>query len=45
MLGKIEGKRRRGHQKMRGLDGISNATDMDLGKLWVTVRDGRAGVL
>ena len=42
MLGKIEGRRRRGHQKMRRLDGISDAMDMNLGKLWKMVRDREA---
>ena len=42
MLGKIEGRRRRGHQRMRQLDGISDAMDMNLGKLWEMVRDRTA---
>ena len=40
MLGKIEG--RRGHQRMRGLDGITNAMNTNLGKLWDMVRDSEA---
>ena len=39
MLGKIEGRRRRGCQRMRWMDGISDAMDMNLGKLWEMVRN------
>ena len=42
MLGKIEGRRRRGHQKMRWLDGITDAMDMNLGQLREMVRDREA---
>ena len=45
MLGKIEGRRRRGQQRMRWLDGITGAKDMNFGKLQEMVRDGRYGVL
>ena len=42
MLGKIEGRRRRGRQRIRLLDGITRAVDMNLGKLWEMVRDREA---
>ena len=42
MLGKIEGRRRRGHQRMRWLDGITDAMNMNLGKLREMVRDRKA---
>ena len=42
MLGSIEGRRRRGHQRMLWLDGITKAMDMNLGKLQETVRDKEA---
>ena len=38
MLGNIEGRRRRGHQRMRWLGGITDAMNMNLGKLWEMVR-------
>ena len=39
MLGRIESRRRRGHQRMRWLDRVTNIMNMNLGKLWEVVRD------
>ena len=45
MLGKIEGKRKRGRQKMKCLDAIVNSMDMSLSKLWQIAKDREDGVL
>ena len=45
ILGKTEGRRRRGWQRMKWLNGLTDSMDMSLSKLWVIVKDRMAGVL
>ena len=45
MLGKIEGRRRRGRQRVRWLDGITNSMEMTLSKLLEMLREGKLGIL
>ena len=45
MLGKTEGRRRKGHQRIRWLESITDSVDMNLSKLWQIVKDREPGIL
>ena len=45
MLGKIEGRRKRGRQRMRWLDDVTDSMDISLSKVWEIVKEGKPGML